>query len=70
MRMEPMSLCGRRAHYLVVYGQRRLAEMQVRTAVGARFMVRMCSSLASNPLACRSNVVRCVMRSDPVGGHG
>jgi hypothetical protein len=40
MRMEPMSLCGRRAHYLVVYGQRRLAEMQVRTAVGARFMVR------------------------------
>jgi hypothetical protein len=33
----------RRAHYLAVYDGERAAETLVRTAVSARFMVRMCS---------------------------
>src|SRR5512132_2406777 len=39
-----MAAGSRRAHYLAVYGRRRPAEMQLRTAVSERFMVRMRSS--------------------------
>jgi hypothetical protein len=38
----------RRAHYLSAYGRERAAETLVRTAVGARFMVRM-----GSPISCQ-----------------
>jgi hypothetical protein len=58
------SLYAALAHYLAVYGRERPAETQVRTAVGARFMVRMGSPSPFRRLQLRTTVSRC-FRVDP-----